>query len=190
MLLKHILYCRQALLLLLLITLPVISNAQSQNNASNAAKVFAGLSEATWITEGKGKHIVYIFFDPNCPSCKSLYGYLRSFVKSNQYQFRWLPVAIVNTTSLGKAAAMLEAPNPLAAFRKNKIEYRSFSGGLDEAIASAQTEQKLKANEQLLNGLDIAVIPSMLFADKSKNIILIQGALSPLALRKVFARLP
>jgi len=34
------------------------------------------------------------------------------------------------------------------------------------------------------------VVPTMVFADRNGNAVLIQGALSPLALRKVFAQLP
>lgn len=50
--------------------------------------------------------------------------------------------------------------------------------------------ERLATNERLLNGLDIPVVPSLLFAGKGGRAVLIQGALSPLALRKVFARLP
>jgi len=153
-------------------------------------KVLSGAATATWIAEGKGSGIVYIFFDPNCPSCQFLYRNLRAFVKTNQYQFRWIPVAIVNATSLGKAAAILEAQDPLTAFRQNEERYKAYAGGLDEHIPSEKTERILAANESLLNGLNIPVIPSMLFAGKNNEAILIQGALSPLALRKVFARLP
>ena len=159
--------------------------AEPRNDA-----VLAGAANVTWIGEGSGSRIVYIFFDPNCPSCQFLYRNLRPFVESNQYQFRWIPVAIVNATSLGKAAAILEAHDPLTAFRQNEERYKAYAGGLDEHIPSEETEQKLAANETLLNGLNIPVIPSMLFADKNNRAILIQGALSPLALRKVFARLP
>ncbi len=151
--------------------------------------VLSEVSRATWVVDGKGTHVVYIFFDPNCPSCQILYKNLRGFVKSNQYQFRWIPVAIVNPTSLGKAAAILEADSPILALQKNEENYKFYSGGLDENIASSKTEKALAENEVLLNKLDIPVIPSMLFFDKNNKSILIQGALSPLALRKVFSRM-
>ena len=172
------------LLLILALATSGLANANSVND-----KVLAGLEKSTWIAEGNGNSVVYIFFDPNCPSCQALFKSLRGFVKSGKYQFRWVPVAIVNITSLGKAAAILEAPDPLQAFYKNELNYREYAGGLDEQIPSPDTERKLKFNESLLNGLDIPVIPSMLFADKDNNTILIQGALSPVALRKVFKRL-
>lgn len=154
--------------------------------------LLAALPEATWVADGRGRRVVYVFFDPNCPSCQLLYRNLRTFVAAHGLQVRWIPVAIVNATSEGKAAAILQARDPHAALRRNEEHYRSenSSGGIEEDIPSRATEQKLRANEQLLNRLDIPVVPSMLFADKQGHAVLIQGALSPLALRKVFARLP
>ncbi|OFZ91163.1 MAG: hypothetical protein A2W21_15095 [Betaproteobacteria bacterium RBG_16_66_20] len=154
--------------------------------------VLATVPQATWIAEGRGRHAVYIFFDPNCPACQLLYRNLRMFIESHDLQLRWIPVAVVNATSLGKAAAILQAPEPLVALRHNEERYHgeAYSGGIEEDIPTAETEQKLRANERLLNRLDIPVVPTMLFADKDRRTVLIQGALSPLALRKVFARLP
>lgn len=160
--------------------------------SSRVDAVLAGAPQATWIAEGPGPRIVYIFFDPNCPSCQLLYKNLRPFPGSHDLQLRWIPVAVVNVTSLGKAAAILEAPDPPAALRRNEEHYdaQAYAGGIEEDIPSADAERKLRANERLLNGLDIPVVPSMLFAARDGRAVLIQGALSPLAPRKVFARLP
>lgn len=178
-----------AALAIFLNTAATVDAAQS---SSRADTVLAGAPKATWITEGQGRRVVYVFFDPNCPSCQLLYQNLRSFIGSHDLQLRWIPVAVVNVTSLGRAAAILEAPDPPAALRRNEEHYdaQTYAGGIGEDIPSAETEHKVRANEQLLNRLDIPVVPSMLFAAKDGRAILIQGALSPLALRKVFARLP
>jgi thiol:disulfide interchange protein DsbG len=160
--------------------------------AAPAEKVLADLPKATWIAEGQGQRVVYVFIDANCPSCAQLYRNLRPLVEPLDLQIRWVPVAVVNATSLGKAAAMLQAPDPLAALRVNEEQYHgeSYSGGLEEDIPTAETEQKLRANERLFNRLDIPVVPTMLFEDKNWRAAIIQGALSPVALRKVFIRLP
>ena len=161
-----------------------------RSHVSNDATL-AALTDATWIAEGQGRCIVYVFFDPNCPSCQLLYKNLRTFIGSHSLQLRWIPVAIVNVTSLGKATAILQATDPLAALRLNEEHYHgeSYSGGIEEEIPSNETERKLRANERLLNRLDIPVVPSMLFADKNGRVVLIQGALSPIALRKVLDRI-
>lgn len=168
------------------------ATADAAPPSSRADTVLAGAPKATWIADGQGARVVYIFFDPNCPSCQLLYKNLRSFIGSHDLQLRWIPVAVVDATSLGKAAAILQAPDPPAALRRNEENYHSqaYAGGIEEDLPSADTERQVRANERLLNGLDIPVVPSMLFAGKDGRTVLIQGALSPLALRKVFARLP
>ena len=160
--------------------------------ATSADTVLTGAPKATWIADGQGQRIVYIFVDPNCPSCALLHRNLRALIGPRDLQVRWIPVAVVNATSLGKAAAILQAPDRLAALRLNEEHYHgeSYSGGIDEDIPTAATERILRANERLFNRLDIPVVPTMLFEDRNWRAVIIQGALSPVALRKVFARLP
>lgn len=154
--------------------------------------VLAGLAQSTYLAEGRGRHAVYVFFDANCPSCHQLYMSLRGLLESQDIQLRWVPVAVVNPSSLGKAAAILEASDPLAALRRNAEAYDTgtYSGGIAEEIPSPDVERRVRANERLLNALEIPVVPSMLFQGKNGRAILIQGALSPIALHKVFRHLP
>ncbi len=154
--------------------------------------VLADLPKTTWIADGKGSRVVYIFIDANCPSCALLYRNLRPLVEPLDLQIRWVMVAVVGPTSLGKAAAILQAPDPLIALRQNEEQYRgeTYSGGIEEDIPTTETEKKVRANERLFNRLDIPVVPTMLFEDRSWHAVIIQGALSPVALRKVFALLP
>jgi thiol:disulfide interchange protein DsbG len=161
-------------------------------SAASPTEVLAELPKSTWIAEGQGRRIVYIFLDPNCPSCALLYRNLRTLIEPQDLQIRWVPVAVVGPTSLGKAAAILQAKEPLAALRLNEERYHgeTYSGGIEEDLPTADTERKLRANERLFNRLDIPVVPTMLFEDRDWRTVIIQGALSPLALRKVFARLP
>ena len=172
---------------------PAASSAADGARASSATDaVLSALPMASWIKDGEGRRAVYIFFDPNCPSCQLLYRNLRTLIEPHDLNVRWVPVAIVNATSLGKAAAILEASDPLAALRENEEQYsgESYAGGIEERIPTGETERRLRANERLLNKLYIPVVPTMLFADKDRRAIVIQGALSPFALRKVFKRLP
>lgn len=183
-------------LAMLVITLLMHTTASPAADRAHAPTttnaVLSALPKATWIADGEGRRAVYIFFDPNCPSCQLLYRNLRTLIKPHDLQVRWVPVAIVNATSPGKAAAILEASDPLAALRENEEQYseEAYAGGIEERIPSGETERRLRANERLLIKLDIPVVPTMLFADKDRRAVLIQGALSPLALRKVFSRLP
>jgi len=174
------------------IVLSTASGANAGQSSSRADMVLADIPKATWIAEGDGGRVIYIFFDPNCPSCALLYRTLRPMIEPQDLQVRWIPVAVVNVTSFGKAAAILQAKDPLAGLRHNEEGYRgeTYSGGIEEDLPTPATERTLRANEHLLNSLDIPVVPSILFAGKDGRTVLIQGALSPLALRKVFAHLP
>lgn len=136
-----------------------------------------GAEKASWIAEGNGAHILYVFFDPNCPYCHKLYERLRSRVGQNELQVRWIPVGILFTTSLGKAAALLEAQDPLLAFRQNEEKFtHTEHGAASETFASAATEKKLKQNSQLLQQIGGQSVPTILYREASGLIKVRQGA--------------
>jgi len=187
---------RRITLLLALFAVPMLAPAARAAQAMRAPlatkAILTALPKAAWIADGQGRRAVYVFFDPNCPACQLLYRNLRSVIQPHDVQVRWVPVAIVNPTSLGKAAAILEAADRAAALRENEERYagESYAGGIAEHIPSDETDRQIRANEVLLNKLDIPVVPTMLFAGKDGHAVIIQGALSPFALRKAFMRLP
>ena len=182
----------RAVTLAVVLLLAPATPSRAAATPSPADRVLAQAPTAAWIAEGQGRRVVYVLFDPNCPSCALLHRNLQTLIAAENLQVRWLPVAVVSPTSLGKAAAMLQARDPRAALRQNEARYQEGrdGGGIDEDIPTAATERKLRANKRLLKTLDIPVVPSMLFAGADGRAVLIQGALSPFALRKVFARLP
>lgn len=116
--------------------------AEPARPVSRTEAVLTALPKAAWIAESEGRRVVYIFFDPNCPSCAMLYRNLRTLIEPLELQVRWIPVALVNTTSPGKVAAILQAPNPRAAFHRNEER----QGGIEEDFPTVETEQKLQAN--------------------------------------------
>lgn len=170
------------------LTAPVTHAAKNTDASLKTALTQA--ARATFITQGRGRHIVYVFFDANCGYCPLLYRNLQPLIEPNDLQLRWIPVAIVDATSLGKAAAILEADDPVAALDRNEMHYdtSAYTGGIEEKIPSEHTEARLRANEALLNRVAIPVVPTMLFAGKNGEVRVMQGALSPLALRRTFER--
>lgn len=161
--------------------------AASNKQTSRIETTLAAAPKATWIAQGQGRHVVYVIFDPNCGYCQLLYKSLHTFMVPNDLQLRWIPVAIVDATSLGKAAAIMQAKDPKTALDYNEAHYNTttYTGGISEEIPSAITEKRLRANAALLNQVGIPVVPTMLFQAKSGEAMVIQGALSPIALRKV-----
>ena len=164
--------------------------AASDEQKSRNETTLAAAPKATWIAQGQGRRVVYVFFDPNCAYCPLLHKSLHPLIAPYDLQLRWIPVAILDATSLGKAAAIMQAKDPKAALDYNEAHYNmgTHSGSISEEIPSAATEADLHANEALLNQVGIPVVPTMLFRAKSGEAMVIQGALSPVALRKVLDR--
>lgn len=142
-----------------------------------AESMLTDIDQASWIAEGKSTHVVYIFFDPNCPYCHKLYVSTRPWIKQGKLQLRWIPTGTLMTTSHGKAVAMLGADDPLMAFYQNEKHYdRSSGGGLDEDLSTPKLEKKLKANEKLLARTGFGAVPLMLFRNNKGVAMLVQGA--------------
>lgn len=164
--------------------------AANDKQKSRIEAALAAAPKATWVAQGQGHHVLYVFFDPNCGYCPMLYKNLQPLIAPHDLQLRWIPVAMLDATSLGKAAAILQAKDPKAALDYNEAHYNTeaYTGSIPEEIPSAATEARLRANEVLLNQVGIPVVPTMLFQAKSGEAMMIQGVLSPIALRKVLDR--
>lgn len=149
----------------LLGALPAV-HAQS---ARQAEGVLADISKATFIAEGTGKRAIYIFFDPNCPFCHQLYKKLRPFVGKDDVQFRWIPLGMLTPSSLPKAAAILQASDPVQAFYKNEDDYDFAAngqpgGGIEPAKdVSSKVRAELAANLALYNSQKLFGVPVVIW---------------------------
>ncbi len=172
------------LLLTTLLTLPYAGHSVAAGHDASQAmaprqqvaeSILADIDQATWISEGKGPGVIYIFFDSDCPYCHKLYLNTRDWITNDQVTLRWIPVGILTTTSEGKAYAMLGADDPLQAFYENEDNY-SRGGGIAEDLATPELTAKLRANEALLARTPTSAVPAMVFRAKGGAPILITGA--------------
>ena len=158
----------------------LVPRAMAQN-ASQAEGVLAQIGQATWIAEGHGKRAIYIFFDPNCPYCHKLYGKLRPYVGKDNLQFRWVPVGVLTPSSLPKAAAILQAPDPLKAFYKNEDDYDFASngqpgGGIEPAATiTPKAREELAHNLALYNDHKLFGVPVILWRGAGGKASLLVG---------------
>lgn len=154
---------------------------------SPANSVLEAAPRTRWVAQGQGRHLIYIFFDPNCPYCHRLYTDVQPLIKPYDLQLRWIPVGILTATSQGKAAAILDAKDPAKALDYNETHYNmsSHSGGIAEDIPSAKTVARLHANAALLQRTGMSVVPTMVFRAKNGEAILVQGAPPPKDLKKI-----
>lgn len=172
------------------VTQPIAATAQQTSASAHQLaldKTLRAAKDATWIAEGNGSRLVYIFFDPECPYCHKLYQETRSLIGRDGLQLRWIPVGILMPSSAGKAAAILDAKDPLAAFHENEDEFGSAPkfGGIAETIPSAQSTKRLQQNAQLFKQTGMPGVPVMMFREASGKVRIVDGAPSPSLLNEM-----
>ncbi len=96
-----------------------------------AKKSYQELEKQNWIAEGDPhpRRIVYAFLDPNCPYCWEFWQAARKFYDKG-VQVRYLMVAILGGSSVGKAAAILAAKNPQQALDENERGFAHHSDAI------------------------------------------------------------
>jgi thiol:disulfide interchange protein DsbG len=154
------------------------SKAEARQKAATA--MLADIKLATWIRDGKSVHVMYVFFDPNCPYCHKVFEMLRPSVQRGDVELRWIVVGKLMTTSTGKAAAMLEAKDPTEALYRSESGFSqatgSFGGIEEEPVPRNETLRQLHANLALLNRSGFDAVPSLLFRTKDGKADIIRGA--------------
>jgi thiol:disulfide interchange protein DsbG len=145
-----------------------------------AATMLADIGQASWVRDGQSTHVIYVFFDPNCPFCHKVYVDLRPQVERGEVELRWIPIAVLMTTSLGKAASILEAKDPTAAFHKNERGFSrdtgTFGGIEEEPVPHDDTLKRLDRNLALLRRSGADSVPALLFRTRDGKTHFIVGA--------------
>jgi thiol:disulfide interchange protein DsbG len=127
--------------------------------------LYAKLEKADVVREGPKatKHVLYVFFDANCYYCHLTWKALQPYVKAG-LQVRWVPVAYQQESSLARAAAIMQAPDPATALRKNEtvFDLAQFSGGIAplDKVPSALAA-KLRANTRLMQEFGAPGTPAL-----------------------------
>lgn len=154
-----------------------------------AAPMLTDIKQATWIRDGKSAHVMYVFFDPNCPYCHKVYEMLRPQVQRGEVELRWVVTGRLMATSIGKAAAMLEAKDPTEAFYRNERgfsqETGNFGGIEEEPLPREETLRQLNANLTLLKRSGFDAVPALLFRTKDGKADIIRGAPPAVFLEKL-----
>lgn len=155
-----------------------------------AAPVKREVSLATLSTQAKGfavgalmsNNVVYVFFDPQCPHCGHLWQASEALQK--KVRFVWIPVSMVNATSLAQGAALLSAVNPGALMAQHEASLLAGQGGISASSGIApEIEKAIKNNTQLLNGFGAESVPFVVAKNqKSGQTVSREGALSSAAL--------
>jgi len=172
-----------------------IAQAQAANSRATAARIAAALDTTTWIRDGQGDRIIYFFFDPNCPHCNTAYRNMAPLLKTEpNLQLRYVPMGVLLPSSAGKAAAIMQAADPLKAYHQMEEGYGFSTQGDGGAIAPAKTivaatRKALDANYAIFQENQIPGMPLIVFMGDDGKPFMLFGARSTDFYRKLFAHI-
>ncbi len=117
--------------------------------------------------------ILTVFFDPNCIFCHILHKALAKPIADGKVRVRYVIVAILKPSSLGRAVSILGANDPARALQ---IDEAKFNGATEEggytkddrsipAARRAALTDIVKANNALMARLGGTGTPTLLFCD-------------------------
>ncbi len=157
-----------------------------------AERLLADVDDATWIAEGTGRKVLYVIIDPNCPYCHKLWERLRGPVARGELQVRWIIVGYLTATSPGKAAAILQAEDPVEALRVNEEDFgfrdEDPGGGIEplpEGEIREQTRLVLAANLSLMQQHNLFGVPLAFFRAADGRGFMFEGAPPPDVLEEI-----
>ena len=187
---------RRRLLATLLLT-PWFLNGTALHAATDDRAVAAGLmkamSDASYIPDGSGDRIVYFFFDPNCPYCHRVYDRIKKIRPDfPDVQIRWVPLGMLGGNSKTKAAAIIQASDPLAAFHQSESNYGFMDNDTGGGIAPAKTvlpatQTILDENLSILQGANLYGIPVVVFQADDGKPFYFSGERNEQQLREILA---
>lgn len=139
------------------------------------------LEKSTTIHQGAEgaavKSVIYAFMDPNCIYCHYAQKALTYYEKAG-LQVRWVPVAILGNDSPGKAAALLNAKDPAAAWAEygRTWDPRAGKPGIAPmASIPLATKKVLDANVSLMTEMGLSGTPGILYKDAKGRVQKVEG---------------
>ena len=132
---------------------------------------------------------VFVFADPFCPYCKQFWSEAQPWVKAGKVQLNTLLVAFLNPNSGRNAAAILNAKDPVAAWREYEL-----SGGKKlpkpEGEASRETVAILQKHQALMDSLGANATPAIYYLNAENELQQVVGMPDAQQLEAMFGPKP
>ncbi|HYS90015.1 MAG TPA: thioredoxin fold domain-containing protein [Bradyrhizobium sp.] len=133
------------------------------------AGLFTRLEQADAVVEGArpAKSLLYVLFDANCYYCQLTWKALQAYETAG-LQVHWVPVAFQQASSVGRAAAIMQAANRGAALRENETGYKvaQFDGGIRPLDKTpAELAARFEANTRLMRSFGAPGTPVLVWKD-------------------------
>jgi thiol:disulfide interchange protein DsbG len=148
--------------------------AQDAKKPRDTPALYATLEKADAVVEGAKdpKRVLYVFWDANCWYCRLTWKALQHYEKAG-LQVRWVPVAYQKDNSAALAAAVMGAPDRVAALRENETRYRAknYDGGIKAAAqVPADLAIELEENMTLMGRFGMSGTPALVWKDSSGRV--------------------
>jgi thiol:disulfide interchange protein DsbG len=134
---------------------------------------FSVLEKADAVVEGSSSpaRVLYVFFDANCWYCHLTWKALQPYEKAG-LRVRWVPVAYQKDTSEGRAQAIMQAKDRVAAMRENETGYRakSYDGGIAPAKAPHALALRFRTNIKLMERFGVDGTPGLVWKDEKGRV--------------------
>lgn len=139
----------------------------------SAADNLAALDKAHTFLWGDAKAAkeLWIVFDPNCIYCHKTFEALQKPVADGQVKVHILQVGFLKPSSLGRAAAILGAKDPVAALTEDETKFDTGNeeGGIPPDLTNADAVAEVKANNDWMEAQQISGTPYLLYHDTKGN---------------------
>ena len=167
--------------------------AQDAKVTRDLPALYATLEKTDAVVEGakEPKRVLYVFWDANCWYCHLTWKALQPYEKAG-LQVRWVPVAYQKDNSAALAAAVMGAPDRVAALRENETRYRakSYDGGIRAATKVPDALAiELEENMTLMGRFGMSGTPALVWKDSSGKVLTHLG-LPPLSKLPAITGLP
>jgi len=117
---------------------------------------------------------VFVFADPFCPYCKTFWSQAQPWVKAGKVQLNTLLVAFLNPKSGPNATAILNAADPVAAWKEYEL-----SGGKTlpkyEGGTSRGTFNQLQQHQKLMDELGASATPAIYYMNDKNELQQVVG---------------
>lgn len=126
--------------------------------------------EASYLSQGKGDKVLWIFFDPNCIWCHRLFLMIQKHPVPKTIEIRWIPVGFLKPGSIGKASAILK--NGLSELTTDEIHFdtENEEGGA-HIISSPKFRSMVEKNNRILKNMGNGGLetPTLIYRKKGIN---------------------
>lgn len=144
------------------------------------------LENATVVTEGAddAPHELYTITDASCPYCNKMWQESHELVLSGDLKVHHLLVDLIGPESGGKAAAILQADDPVAAMMRHQSRFPA--GGIAPVSITAETQAALDENLAIMRSIGGGGTPTSFYQDENGDVQKIGGAVEQDYLQSVF----